>query len=124
VALSGCAGSLGISALGQQLPGLAQGAASTLDSTVNSIILQKATDIHNLQIGLAQIQASQGMVTSVTLPPVIGTTPTPTTVTPSPIPVPKPAPVPAPTPVPTPAPPPLSGVPGTFPASPVVTPTR
>lgn len=101
VALSGCAATGGVSALqglSGQVPGVAGGAVGTIDSTVNTVIIQNAIDQHNLRISLDQINAAPGMVSQVTQPPVIGTptnpgapvavVPSPTPVNPTPVPVP------------------------------------
>jgi hypothetical protein len=109
--LSGCAGGLSVlQGLPGQVPGIAGGAVGTIDSTVNTAVIQNAIDQHNLRISLDQINAAPGMVSQVTQPPVIGT-PTnpgaPVAVVPSPTPV-NPAPIPTPTPVPVPGGPPAN----------------
>ncbi len=100
--LSGCPGFQLAGQLGQQVPGI----VGQVDSSINAIILQKAVDLHNLQVGLAQIQATPGMVVQVTPPTTIGTPMNPG----APVTV-QPAPPPAPLPGPSPGPPVVVGQP-------------
>lgn len=70
----------------------AQGLESTLDATLNNLILQKAQDLHNLGVALSQINNTPGMVSVVTPPPVVAQ-PAPTPVVMNPVPTPTSPPV-------------------------------
>lgn len=109
LALSGCGATF--SAGGAAAPGLVGQGASDLTSTLDSIdsavdqeVLNRATRIHNLQVGLGQINGASGMVTTV---PMIVTPAAPVSVPAVPVkPVPAPKPIPAPKPAPVPVTPP------------------
>lgn len=85
-----------------------------VDSSVDQEVLNRAARIHNLQIGLGQINSASGMVSTVptivtaTTPVPPAPAPTPTPVPPAPSPAPQPIPVP---PAPIPAPKPVPVVP-------------
>jgi hypothetical protein len=105
--LSGCAlsGAVGIGQvgqIGQQIPGV----VADFDNTINALILQKKIGLHNLQVGLEQIDRIPGMVTMQNMPP-------------SPVPAPVPPAPPAPS---TPSNPSNPSTPSN-PSGPVVTPT-
>src|SRR5215469_18119323 len=75
--LSGCAGGLTWGELTANAPGLAQNATGSLDSIINLVILQKAADIHNLEVSLAEIQAAPGRVMMVMPSPIVTQPPLP-----------------------------------------------
>jgi hypothetical protein len=85
-ALSGCAATAGVgtaatagAALTSQIPTI----ANQLYGIAPAIVLQNYQTLHNLRVGMDQIDAAPGMVTTAQPPPVV--TPAAPTVTPSPV---------------------------------------
>jgi hypothetical protein len=108
--LSGCALTAGIGQvgqIGQQIPGV----VADFDNTINALILQKKIGLHNLQVGLEQIDKIPGMVTMQNMP------------VPAPVPTAPPAPQPVPQAPQAPTSPSPSAPPSTPSSGPVVTPT-
>jgi hypothetical protein len=105
--LTGCAGGIQ-GALGTATSAVGPGGTvSQIDALLPELILQKYQALHNLKVGMEAIDASPGPVTM--------TTPGPTI-------VPSPAPTATPMPSSPATVPPASGIPGTFPSSPSVSP--
>lgn len=115
IALSGCAGNLSGALTGDS--GLVTGAQSTIDQAINQLLMQKDVDLHNLSVGLQQINSQPGMVVMVPVTGAVSTTMTvaPVTTTTTMMPTMTPA---NPVSSPTVASPSLPS----FPASPTVTP--
>lgn len=75
--LSGCTAGLSGAVSGGS--GVVTGLQSTVDTTINQLLMQKKADLHNLTVGLEQIDATPGYVMMV---PVVGAVSTTMTVVP------------------------------------------